>query len=146
METAAELRAAGATWETAADQIQRDATVLIRWARVYRDDWERLLREAEERLSRQASNESRSVLRTMLRHKSSRVRLSAADQLTRHRLDEKAKQQPPDPHVDRCAYIDFLEEMNDAQLHEYLAEFVKQIHAEGGQPAMADSPGPPGAG
>ena len=55
MESAADLRAAGATWETAADQVGRQPNLLMRWARVYREEWERLLRDAEERLVRQAS-------------------------------------------------------------------------------------------
>ncbi len=132
METAADLRAAGATWETAAEQTGRQPNLLIRWARVYHDQWEQLLREAEERLSRHASNESRSVLRKLLRAKSSRIRLTAADKLTRHWHEEKAKEAPPDPHVDRSAYIAFLEEMNDDQLQVHLAELVRRIHAEGG--------------
>ena len=141
METAAELRAAGATWETAAEQLGRQPTLLIRWTRHYHEDWERLLREAEERLSRQASNESRSVLRMLMRCKSSKIRLSAADKLMRHGLEEKAKREPPEPRVDRSAYIALLEEMTDDQLQEHLAEFVRRIHAEGGAAPMADSAG-----
>ncbi len=71
MEAAADLRAADATWETAAEQTGRHPNLLIRWARVYRDEWEQLLRETEQRLSRHASNKSRSVLRKLLRAKSS---------------------------------------------------------------------------
>jgi len=56
MEAAADLRAADATWETAAEQTGRQPNLLIRWARVYRDEWEQLLRKAEQRLSRHASN------------------------------------------------------------------------------------------
>ena len=142
METAADLRAAGATWETAAEQTGRQPNLLIRWARVYRDEWEQLLREAEERLSRHASNESRSVLRKLLRAKSSRIRLTAADKLTRHQQDEKAKEAPPDPHVDRSAYLAHLEEMNDEQLQQFLAEFVERIHAEGAVAGVENPPSP----
>ena len=142
METASELRAAGATWETAAEQLGRQPTLLIRWTRHYHEDWERLLRDAEERLSRQASNESRSVLRMLMRCKSSKIRLSAADKLMRHGLEEKAKREPPDPHVDRSAYVAFLEEMNDDQLQEHLAEFVRRIHTEGGVAGTANPPSP----
>jgi len=142
METAAELRAAGATWETAAEQLGRQPTLLIRWTRHYHEDWERFLREAEARLSRHASNESRSVMRKLLRAKSSRIRLTAADKLTRHWHEEKAKEAPPDPHVDRSAYVAFLEEMNDDQLQEHLAEFVRRIHTEGGVAGTANPPSP----
>ncbi len=142
METAADLRAAGATWETAAAQIGRQPTLLIRWTRFYQEDWERLYRQAEERLSRHASNESRSVLRKLLRAKSSKIRLTASDKLTRHWHEEKAKEAPPDPHVDRSAYVAFLEEMNDDQLQEHLAEFVRRIHTEGGVAGTANPPSP----
>jgi len=142
METAAELRAAGATWETAAEQIQRQPNSLTRWARVYHEEWERLLRQAEERLSRHASNESRSVLRKLLRAKSSRIRLTASDKLTRHWHEEKAKEAPPDPHIDRSAYLAHLEEMNDEQLQQFLAEFVQRIHAEGAGAGVQNPPGP----
>src|SRR2546423_975978 len=91
LEAVAELRAAGATWETAAEHVGRQPNLLMRWARVYRDEWEQLLREAEERLSRQASNESRSVLRGLLRHKNSKIRMNAADKLVHHRREEKAR-------------------------------------------------------
>ena len=146
LETVAELRATGASWETAAAEVRRHPNVLMRWARVYRDEWDRLLREAEDRWSRQASNESRSVLRILLRAKSSKVRLAAAGKLAQHRLDEKAREPPPDPHVDRTAYVAYLEEMSDEQLHAYLAEFVRGLHAEGGAGAVANPPGPPGPG
>ncbi len=143
METAADLRAAGATWETAAEQTGRQPNLLIRWARVYHDQWEQLLREAEERLSRHASNESRSVMRKLLRAKSSRIRLTAADKLSRHGFEERAKKEPPSPHADRAGFVAHLEEMSDAQLQQFLAELVKRIHTEGAG-AGVESPGSPG--
>ena len=59
METAAELRAAGATWDTIAAQLERQPNVVIRWTSVYREDWERMYAAAEERESRLGDNESR---------------------------------------------------------------------------------------
>jgi hypothetical protein len=132
MEMAAELRAVGATWETAGEQLHRQPTLLIRWVRVYREEWERFLRNAENRLARETSNESRSLLRQLLRNTSSRIRSMAADKLTRHRLQQKANETPPDPRVEHSAYIDFLEEMSDEQLQQYLAEFIARSQAEGG--------------
>src|SRR5438128_978518 len=144
METAAELRAAGATWETAAGQLGRDPTLLMRWARVYREDWERLLREAEQRLLRQGSNESRSVLRILLRAKSSKLRLAAADKLAHHCREEKALQEPPSPHTDRTAFLAYLEEMTDAQFQEYLADVVQRLHPQGPGTGNENPPSPAG--
>lgn len=144
METAAELRAAGATWETAAVQLGRQPNLLMRWARIYRDEWERLNQEAEEHLSRQAGNESRHVLRTLLRSKSSKIRLTAADKLTRYRLQERAKAAPPNAHVDQSAFLTTLEEMSDADLQKYLADFVQRIHAQGPEPGLANPHGAAG--
>ena len=138
METAAELRAIGATWETIATQIHRQPNLVIRWTKVYREEWERLYQEAEVRWARQANTESRSVLRTMLRSESSRIRLTVADKLARYRLDEKAKEEPPNPRADRVAFLAHLDEMTDADLHDYLADFIQQTHAEGAGAAGAN--------
>src|SRR5262249_10589237 len=66
MEIAAELRAAGATWETAAEKLGRRRFVVQRWAKDYPDEWERLLGDAEQRVSREGTNESRSAMRILL--------------------------------------------------------------------------------
>ena len=126
METAAELRAAGATWDTIAERLQRQPAVLIRWTKTYRDDWERFLADAEDRISRQASNESRSVMRTLLRHKSSKIRLTAAEKLAKQRLAEKAALPPPEPRADMTAFLTYAQEISDEQLDEYIAEFIQQ--------------------
>jgi hypothetical protein len=126
METAAELRAAGATWETVALKLHRQIGVLHRWTKYYREEWERLFREAEERLSRQAGNESRTVLCELLRSKKSTVRLAAAERLARLRLQEKKAEPPPEPHPDVAAFVAAAEEMTDEGLEEYLAEFAKE--------------------
>jgi hypothetical protein len=133
METAAELRAAGATWETIALKLHRQIGVLHRWTKYYREEWERLFREAEERLSRQAGNESRTVLRELLRSKKSTLRLAAAERLARLRLQEKKAEPPPAPHPDVAAFVAAAEEMSDAELEEYLAEFVKSREAKAGE-------------
>ena len=146
MEMAAELRAVGATWDTIGEQLVRQPTLLIRWTRVYREDWERYRHSAERRLARLTSDESRSVLRELLRNTSSRVRRMAADKFTRLRLEQKAKETPPDLHVEHLAYIAYLEEMSDEQLEQYLAEFVARTQVEGGQLAVVNPAGAAGTG
>src|SRR5262249_37743663 len=125
MEMAAELRAQGATWETIAVKQGRQVGVLFRWTKYFREEWERLLKEAEDRLSRQGGNESRTVLRELLRSKKSNVRLLAADKLARLRLDEKAKEPPSDPHADVAVLLATAEEMSDEELEEFLAKLAK---------------------
>jgi len=133
MEIVAELRAAGATWETAALKVQRRAGLLRRWTKVYPEEWERLFREAEERLGREANNESRTVLREMLRSKEPKARLAAAERLARLRLQEIAKQPKPDPHGDLAAFLAAAQEMSDAELDEYMAEFFAEMKAGKGE-------------
>jgi HEAT repeat protein len=137
MDSAAELRAAGATWETIGEVLGRREFVLTRWARVYGDDWQRLLREAEERAVRQRSSESRAKLRAMLRHESSRVRLAAADNLVRQRLAEKATETPPDHRVELAALVEQVEQMTDAELNQFLTEFIAESRLN---PAQGTAP------
>jgi hypothetical protein len=126
MDAAAELRAAGATWETIGESLGRHAFVMTRWARVYRDDWQRLLNDAQDRALRQRDAEARAKLRGLLRHESSRIRLATADQLLRQRLAEKAAETPADLRAARAAFLADLDQMSDAELHEFVAEFLQK--------------------
>jgi hypothetical protein len=56
---------------------------------------------------------------------------AAAERLAKLRLLEKAKELPADPHADVAAIVAAAEAMNDAELEEYLAEFVKRREAAG---------------
>ena len=145
METAADLRAAGATWETAARQVGRDPTLLIRWARHYREEWQGLYREAEERWARRASDEGRAMLRTLFRAASAKVRRAVADKLAQRRHDEKVREAPPDLHAEQSAYLAFVEQMTDEQLQQYLLEFVADIRADGGDSGAAKLLAPQGS-
>ena len=129
MELVAKLRAVGATWETAALKVGRRSGLLRRWTKVYACEWERLFREAEERLLREANNESRKVLRELLRSKEPKARLAAVERLTRLRLAEKARQKPPDPHADVAAFLAAAEQMSDEELNEYMLDFFQQMQA-----------------
>jgi alanyl-tRNA synthetase len=137
METAADLRAAGASWDTVAMQVGRQPAMLQRWARLYAGVWEQMLREAEERISRQASNESRSVMRSLLRHKNSKTRLAAADKLAKRRLEEKAAEREADPHANQSAIVACMEQVTQADLERYIDEFVKR-RAERTPPVLPD--------
>src|SRR5215468_8896900 len=94
MELAAELRAAGATWETIGEKVERHPNVVIRWTSVYRDEWDKLLREAERRVKQLGTDETRSTMRMLLRHDDARLRVSAADQLTKLLRTELSERKP----------------------------------------------------
>jgi len=125
MEIAADLRAQGATWQTIALKLGRQMALLHRWVKVYAAEWERLFREVEERLSREANNESRTVLRELLRNPEPKVRLAAAERLARIRLQEK-KAEPPNPRTDVAALVAAADEMSDEELEEYLAKYARE--------------------
>jgi transposase len=130
MERAAELRAGGASWKATAEAIGRHEAVLRRWAKDYSDDWERLYRDADERLKREANNESRAMLRTLLRHKSSKIRLSAADKLSQLILKSKAVEPPPDPRSDLRAFEACLESMTDEELELFMCKFIEGVYGK----------------
>jgi hypothetical protein len=130
MEVAAELRAQGATWQIIALKLKRQLALVHRWTTYYAEEWDQLLGEAEERLHRQAGDESRAVLRELLHSKKSNVRLAAAKRLARLRLQEKAKEPPP-VRTDLAAWIQAAEEMSDAELEQYLGEFLGKTNAGG---------------
>ncbi|HEV3146637.1 MAG TPA: hypothetical protein VGZ47_22305 [Gemmataceae bacterium] len=129
MEVAAELRAQGATWQTIALKLNRQLALVHRWTRYYREEWERLCREAEERVHRQAADESRMVLRELLRSEKSNVRLAAAKRLARLRLQEKATEPPP-ARTDLAAWIQAAEEMTDEEAEECMWEFIREARPD----------------
>jgi hypothetical protein len=137
MEAAAELRAAGATWETIGEVLGRKPFVLTRWARVYRDDWRGFLRYAEDRVLGQVSSEARTKLWALLRHESSRVRMKAAEQYMRQRLAENAAQRPPAHGGELAAFLAEIDKMSDAELHEHLCDFIRET---GFNPAQGTAP------
>ena len=59
MDSAAELRVQGATWDTIAQYLGRNKRVLTRWVRYYTDDWQRFFRAAERRLADELAAERR---------------------------------------------------------------------------------------
>ncbi len=151
MELAAELRAAGATWETIGEKLKRHPNLVIRWTSLYREDWQRLSREAEARIAQQGTNESRAAMRLMLRHKNSKVRIRAVDQLTKLLRAEQARAKPADAHTDPSTFLSHLEEMSDDELDETLAEFAehyqgrrRQDQNDGDDVAGAAGPRGPG--
>ena len=67
MTLAAELRAAGSSWEIVGAKVQRSPRTCREWPLRYPDDWKRLYREAEEALVAEAGAEGMFFLLKLLR-------------------------------------------------------------------------------
>lgn len=97
---AAELRAAGSSWEAVARRVRRAVRTVGGWPRKYADRWAAALVRAERRLAAQADGESVLTLRTLLLSDDERVRWRAATallarRLERDKLDRKTAAAPP---------------------------------------------------
>ncbi len=84
---AAELRAAGKSWEAVAAQVGRSARTVRGWVRAHPAEWRRAYRDAEAQLVVEAAAESVLVLRNLLRAEDDKVRRDAARQLLDFRLE-----------------------------------------------------------
>src|SRR5688500_385799 len=64
---AAELRAAGASWEAVADSVHRKPTTCQKWPSRFRQDWNSIYHEAQRRRFEETSNEALTLIRTLMR-------------------------------------------------------------------------------
>jgi hypothetical protein len=142
LEIAAELRAAGASWDTAAAVLHRQPHLLSRWSRVYFEEWQRLLAQAEERQAH-TDAESRSALRKRLQSRDANTRVEAATNLMQQRLDEMAAQSPAQVPTDPAAFKAHVEQMNAQELDGFLTNFFDNLYAKR-TATMSDSIGEPG--
>jgi len=83
---AAELRAAGAAWDTIAAQIGRAPHTVRQWQYYYRARWVAALRAAESRIASEAAAESVIAMRAQLRSTDPDVSHAAARQLMQYRV------------------------------------------------------------
>src|SRR5262245_1369760 len=74
---AAELRAAGASWATVADQVGRQPATCQQWPVRYRERWDRLYREVQQRRFAESNAEAETLLRGLLRDDDKKIRLKA---------------------------------------------------------------------
>ncbi len=127
MERAAELRAGGAGWKPTAEVLGRDERVIRRWTVDYADEWERLYQDAQRLIHSEASNESLRMLRELLRHKSSKVRLGAADKLSSLLLKMKQAEKQDEPRSDLISMAALVEDMSDEELEQCLDYFAEEF-------------------
>lgn len=122
---AADLRAAGLSWDTVAARLLRPADEVRAWPTLYATEWRTALHAAERRLVGEASAESVLILRQLLRSQDEKVRRDAAKFLVDLRLglaklDQPASPPPPPVASDTARFVAYLE----GHTHEQLAELV----------------------
>jgi hypothetical protein len=78
LSAAAELRAAGATWETVAGHLRRAIAKCRRWPIRYRDYWTVAYQAAERRRNAVARQEAVNALRGLLRSEDARAKRDSA--------------------------------------------------------------------
>jgi hypothetical protein len=94
---AAEMRAAGASWEKIGQEVGRHQDTCRHWPERYPATWHRLFLAAEERHIATGGSEALTALRIMLRKGSERAQLSAAQTLYRGRLAARYRSYEPHP-------------------------------------------------
>jgi hypothetical protein len=128
---AAELNARGASWEAIAVKVGRRPATCRRWPFRYPGPWLRLFRAAECRLVAEAGAEAVRVLRNLLRSKDEKVCREVARVLVtlRHRQGDPER---PGAAVDDPGRLDeYLEGLNDAELHALAQECRAAAAGEG---------------
>ena len=127
---AAELRAAGASWEAIAKEVHRRERTVRGWPRKYTDRWTTALIQAEQRMTAQADCESVFTLRKLLLSQDEKVRWHAAKALIGRRVDHKKIElkspPPPNPALSNEAarIIAFLDGQPDEELTAIAAELA----------------------
>lgn len=133
MTVAADLRAAGNTWETIALRLKRTVATVRGWPTRYADDWGRLYRAAEHRQLADAALEASLLLRKLLRSQDERVVERVCKFLyDRHckvlleqdKQDAGAVDSAGDRDDDWEAFIAYVESLTDEQRQALEADLV----------------------
>jgi hypothetical protein len=145
---AAELRAAGSSWETIAAAVGRAVSTVRQWQGCYRDRWTAALRAAEARVATEAAAESVLALRAQLRSPDIAVSRNAARQLIQYRvaldkIETPDPVEPAPPRSDAARVVAHLEALTDEQRDQLVDRALSVLTAErsarhaGGGPAGA---------
>ncbi|QDU18285.1 hypothetical protein [Urbifossiella limnaea] len=134
---AAQLRAAGCSWESVAAQLGKAVETVLKWPEKYADRWPPLLADAEKRVAVEAGAEAVLILRQLLRAEDEKVRRDAARFLLELRFKLVAPPDTSDPlptprSADARRLVAFLESHSDDDL----ARLAATVHT-------AATPAPP---
>jgi hypothetical protein len=126
---AAELRAAGASWETVAKEVNRVERTVRGWQRKYAERWTTALLQAERLMSAQSDCESVLTLRKLLLSDDERVRWHAAKCLIARRVErDKLALKTPPAHTpltsEAARLIAFLDGHPDEELAAIVADLT----------------------
>ena len=152
MATAAELRAAGNSWETIALRLKRTVRTVRAWATRYPDDWNRRYRAAEDRQLADAGLEACLYLRKLQRSTDERIAERVAKFLYDKRCKAVIEQDKLDTAADNPAgerdddweeFIAYVEGLTDEERQACEEDMVaaRLAEAPGGVPANGGSEG-----
>ena len=111
---AAELRAAGNSWEAVAAKLGRAADTCRRWPTRFRTAWERLYQRAEHNQLTESRAEATSILRNQLRLEDTKEKRDAAKALLAAATRERsAKSEPPEPTIE-----EFSDELSNGEIQD----------------------------
>ena len=146
VETAAELRALGHSWEHIARQVRRSPDTVRRWPRLYPDLWARATADTRRDRSAAATGEAVAVLRDLLRVDDPKVRREAArDLLARVPAAEPAEETAPPARDHFHLIADFLGGLTDADRRRLLDEALAH-YGRCRDDHVDERPGGPGPG
>lgn len=135
MTIAAELRAAGYSWDSISPKMGRSTRTCRRWPTLYPDDWDKRFYSATRRLAEEIGSEGRITLKRLLRSKDEKITEGAGKFLSR--LLEKAedafyrKTDQTNRQTDKdTTKPSILENLDDDQKRALLDEFVVRRMAE----------------
>jgi hypothetical protein len=115
---AADLRAAGKSWEAVAANLSRAADTCRRWPARFRAAWDDLYRVAERNQITEARAEATAVLRTQLRLEDTKEKRDAAKALlAAASRGRPAKTEPRDPSIN-----DFSDQLSDDEVQDLADE------------------------
>jgi hypothetical protein len=138
VERAAELRAAGNSWEQTAQKLGRCADTIRNWPRRYRAFWDQAIAIARRNTAADAGDEGLAILRTLLRSDDDKVRREASVRLLDLRPDAG---DTPAASNELVRFVEFLEGLSDAELDSLLGPDIG-VDCAGTTSDPADAPGP----
>ncbi|MFL5339409.1 MAG: hypothetical protein ACJ8F7_04505 [Gemmataceae bacterium] len=124
---AAELRAAGKSWEAVGGAVHRAPETVRRWPREYPAEWKRCYLVAEASLLAEAAAEALQYMRVMLRSENERSVIAAGQLLLKSRLADRDREEKPDrePDEEVAAYIEAAK-MTDEELDYTIGRFAER--------------------
>lgn len=138
IERAAELRAAGNSWEQTGQKLGKSGRTVRTWRYRYRAFWDQTIAAARREVAADAADEGLAILRSVARSDDEKVRRDASARLVDLRTpDDDA----PAGNNELIRFVEFLESLTDDQLDSLLG-----VEHRGDDPrstgGSAETPGP----